>query len=415
MDKNNLTGNRKGFSQRIKNICALRAFACFSAFCLLPSAFASSPLRPLLSPLSLLSFHPFYPHPAPLETVRRVRPQDRKRLRAFAPSCLRAFAPCLFFLLTSCGERERYHNLDLQNIAPVKVGVHRYEQALFSIDRQNFAQGLDAIAPEFELILTDRYAEPQNVAQLLNFVNDPVLQEAYAATQKKYRDIEWITKGIADGYRRYRYFYPNTETVKLYTYVSGYNYEEPVHFFDDNTLLVGLDNYLGATFDAYKKVQIPQYISDRMDSVFLLPDIFHALIAQNFEGNEKPELLIDYIISAGKTYYFLDILLPSVKKEDKIGYSKAQWDFCKNNEDQIWRYFIENKLLFSSNHRNIRSFIFEAPFTNDFPRESPGRIGQWIGWQIVTAYMKNNPDVTLQELMNDCDYKGILQKSGYKP
>jgi len=321
----------------------------------------------------------------------------------------------LLSLLMSCGKRERYYDIDVRKVEPVKVGVHRYEQALFSIDRQYFVQGLFAIAPEFELILTDRYAGPQNVVQLLNFVSDPVLQEAYAESQKKYADIEWIANGISEGYRRYRYFYPETEPVELYTYVSGYNYEEPVRFFDDNTILLGLDNYLGAGFDAYKKVQIPQYISARMDSVFLLPDIFHALIAQNFEWNEQPETLIDHIISTGKTYYFLDILLPTVKKEHKIGYTSEQWNFCKENEDQIWRYFIENNLLFSSNHKNVRSFIFEAPFTSGFPHESPGRIGQWTGWQIVTAYMQNNPDVTLQQLMEDCDYKNVLQRSGYKP
>jgi len=325
------------------------------------------------------------------------------------------FLAMLFFTFTSCEEKVRYHNLDLQNVDPVKITVHRYEQALFSINKQNFEKGLEAIAPEFEFILTDRYADPQNVMQLLQFVSDPVLREAYMASQKKYFDIEWLTTEISDGYRHYRYFYPDTETVEVYTYVSGYNYEEPVRFFGDNTMLIGLDNYLGATFEAYKRVQIPQYISNRMDSAFLLPDIFHTLIAQNFEWNENPELLIDHIISAGKTYYFLDILLPSVKKENKIGYTKEQWNFCQENEDQIWRYFIENKLLFSSNHKNIRSFINETPFTSEFSRESPGRIGQWTGWQIVTAYMKNNPEVTLQELMNDCDYRNILQKSGYKP
>ena len=321
----------------------------------------------------------------------------------------------LVIFFASCGEKERYYNIDLQRVEPVKVNVHRYEQALFSIDRENFVQGLETIAPEFELFLTDRYAEPQNVVQLLNFVNAPMLQETYDECQMKYADIEWITKGISDGYRRYRYFYPDTATVEFYTYVSGYQYEEPVRFFDDNTLLVGLDNYLGAEFDAYKKVQISQYIRDRMDRVFLLSDIFHTLIAQNFEWEEQPETLIDYMISAGKTYYFLDILLPNVNKEYKIGYSKEQWEFCEMNEDQIWRFFIEHNLLFNSDHKNIRTFINEAPFTSDFPRESPGRIGQWTGWQIVTAYMKNNPNVTLQELMNDRDYKKILQQSEYKP
>jgi len=333
---------------------------------------------------------------------------DHRMKRIFIIAALLSF-------LASCGTKERYYDIDVRKVEPVKVSVHRYEQALFSIDREYFVQGLSAIAPEFELILTDRYAEPQNVVQLLNFVSDPVLQEAYAASQKRYADIEWLITGISDGYRRYRYFYPETEPVTLYTYVSGYNYEEPVRFFDDNTILLGLDNYLGAGFDAYKKTQIPQYISARMDSAFLLSDIFHALIAQNFEWHETPESLIDYMISTGKTYYFLDILLPSVKKEDKIGYTGEQWNFCKENEDQIWRYFIEKNLLFNSNYKNIRTFIFEAPFTNDFSHQSPGRVGQWTGWQIVTAYMQNNPDITLQQLMTDRDYKNILQRSRYKP
>ena len=318
-------------------------------------------------------------------------------------------------LLVSCGKKDRYYDIDLRKVEPVKISVHRYEQALFSIDRQDFERGLAAIAPEFQLILTNRYADSQNVMQLLNFVNDPVLQEAYTVSQKKYSDIEWIITGISEGYKRYCYFYPDTETVELYTYISGYHYEEPVRFFSNNTILLGLDNYLGVGFEAYKKVQIPQYISNRMDSIFLLPDIFYALIVQNFEWKETPNLLIDYIVSAGKTYYFLDILLPTIKKEHKIGYTQEQWIFCEENEDQIWRYFIENNLLFDSNHKNIRTFISEAPFTTGFPHQSPGRIGQWIGWQIVTAYMKNNPNVTLQELMNDCDYKNILQKSKYKP
>ena len=45
--------------------------------------------------------------------------------------------------------------------------------------------------------------------------------------------------------------------------------------------------------------------------------------------------------------------------------------------------------------------------------DSPGRIGVWIGWQIIKSYMKNN-DVTLQKLM-DTSPEIIYNKSKYKP
>ena len=45
--------------------------------------------------------------------------------------------------------------------------------------------------------------------------------------------------------------------------------------------------------------------------------------------------------------------------------------------------------------------------------ESPGRVGVWIGWQIVRSYMKNN-NVTLQELFAK-DAKEIFDNSKYKP
>jgi hypothetical protein len=44
---------------------------------------------------------------------------------------------------------------------------------------------------------------------------------------------------------------------------------------------------------------------------------------------------------------------------------------------------------------------------------SPGKVGVWVGWQIVSSYMKHN-NVSLQELLkiNELD---LFQKSKYKP
>ncbi|MDF1518362.1 MAG: gliding motility lipoprotein GldB, partial [Lutibacter sp.] len=55
-----------------------------------------------------------------------------------------------------------------------------------------------------------------------------------------------------------------------------------------------------------------------------------------------------------------------------------------------------------------------SKFYIDIDKESPGRIGVWLGWQIVSAYMTNNNDVTLQQLLQT-DAEEIFNKSKYKP
>ena len=58
-----------------------------------------------------------------------------------------------------------------------------------------------------------------------------------------------------------------------------------------------------------------------------------------------------------------------------------------------------------------------APFSKfylEIDNETPGRIGQWIGWQIVRAYVQNNPDISATQLLKT-DYKTIFEKSKYKP
>jgi uncharacterized protein YjaZ len=61
-------------------------------------------------------------------------------------------------------------------------------------------------------------------------------------------------------------------------------------------------------------------------------------------------------------------------------------------------------------------FINPAPFSKfylEIDNESPGRVGAWIGWQIVRSYMKNN-EVSLKQLLV-MDATEIFNNSKYKP
>ena len=82
----------------------------------------------------------------------------------------------------------------------------------------------------------------------------------------------------------------------------------------------------------------------------------------------------------------------------------------------MWRYFIEKKLLYDTDQKLIPRFINPAPFSKfylEIDNESPGRVGSWIGWQIVRSFMENN-EVSLEQLLQ-MDAKEIFERSKYKP
>jgi uncharacterized protein YjaZ len=75
---------------------------------------------------------------------------------------------------------------------------------------------------------------------------------------------------------------------------------------------------------------------------------------------------------------------------------------------------MELELMYSEDVEKYYSFFNSAPFTRGMPPESPGRIGNWVGYQIVDSYM-NNTDVSLQSLMSNNNSQEILLKSKYRP
>jgi len=114
--------------------------------------------------------------------------------------------------------------------------------------------------------------------------------------------------------------------------------------------------------------------------------------------------------------YLLDSYLPLVSDAVKIGYSEEKLNWAKASEEDVWRYFIEKDILYSTESKLNQRFIDLAPFSKfylSFDNESPGRMGVYIGWQIVRAFMRNN-DVSLQALMQ-MNEEEIFKKSKYKP
>jgi uncharacterized protein YjaZ len=173
--------------------------------------------------------------------------------------------------------------------------------------------------------------------------------------------------------------------------------------------------YLGSNNKFYKMLALPRYKTMFMNKENIVPDVTRELLISEFPYNMEKNDFLSEIIYIGKIMYLADAMLPEVEDSIKIRYSKDQMEYCQRNEFNVWSYFASQKLLYTTDQVEIMKFTSEGPFTSALSKESAPRIGYWIGWQIVRHYMKNNPEITVQQLINEKDAQKILAKSKYKP
>ncbi|HSQ45562.1 MAG TPA: gliding motility lipoprotein GldB [Lutibacter sp.] len=308
----------------------------------------------------------------------------------------------VLFSSISC-KTEIAKKVDVSKIE-VAVSVSRFEQKFYEADEKTLPQ----LKMEFPYLFPE-----QNDSIWLNKIKDKEERELYNKSQEVFGDFESEKAQIADLFKHVKYEHPNFEPPKIITLITNLDYQSKV-VYADSLLFVSLDMYLGKNSEVYQ--DFPVYLAQNFDKSQLVVDMASA-ISDRYFTPEKSRQFLDMVVGAGKKLVMIDHYLPSVSNAQKIGYSEAEYAWAMANEAQIWKYFIENKLLYSTDSKLVDRFMAEAPFSKfyiDIDKESPGRIGVWLGWQIVTAYMTNNNDVTLQQLLQT-DAEEIFNKSKYKP
>ena len=305
--------------------------------------------------------------------------------------------------------------LDVSNI-DANVNIHRFDLAFFALDTANFSQQIQSLKEKggFDVFFDNQQADGFWRSQrTLEFMN--ALAEDAA---RIYPDDKRLQIEIKDLWRHYRYLFPNApETLNVYTYISGLDFDFPVIYVDSiATLFVALDLYLGEDYPAYAKQA--DYLNSRHTAEYMLVDIAKSMIDPWLNRRASDLALINDMVYYGKQTYVVNLMLPGKTAYDVLRYTKEDATFCIDNERMIWRFMIEQDLLFDQRADLKRRFTEEAPFSKfymAFDNETPGRIGRWIGWRIVSAYMTRHPDKELIDLMQMNDHRQLFSQSRYKP
>ena len=222
--------------------------------------------------------------------------------------------------------------------------------------------------------------------------------------EKEYSSVDDIEKILTKAFRYYKYYFPDKEVPKVTFHVSGFN-QCVVTL--PTRVSVSADYYLGEDYPIYPSVAY-QYEVPYLTREHLPVDAMLGWLSSEYPTEDYR--LLESMINHGKLMYLLEVFLPDYEMSEILSFTKEQFAWCEEHEKRIWHSIVENKELYSTDWRTIMKYTKPAPFTSGYSQEhSPGRLGVYVGWKIVTSFMKAHKDLSLQDLMRTTDAQEIMR------
>lgn len=329
------------------------------------------------------------------------------------------FATIFIFSLAllSCENTKTYKDklqVHHENLEPQELVIKKYNEALFSIDTADFAEGLKSIKDDYLVFLGGDLDNEDAVAYLKAFAIDTFCIRLNNLVEEKFSDDAKLTEEIKSLYQRLNYYYPGIEIPDTYFYVSGIDYEMPAVMIQPNGVLISVDYYLGNEDKLYDYIGMPRYRSVRCQPSYITRDLAQAFYDNFFAGRIAQKDVLSDMIKAGKQLYFIEAMNPALPDSVLLGYSSKQTQWAKQYEADVWAAMVGNNMLYENDMMTYRNLFGDGPFTQAFSKEAPARLGEFIGLQIIRSYMTYN-DVSLQDMLRNNDIQQIFQSSQYKP
>ncbi len=307
-------------------------------------------------------------------------------------------------ILTNCQEKEKNNSPDVSQI-PVNLKIHRFDKDFFGHQPSEFP----SIRKKYAYIFPA--GSPDSI--WTKKMNDTLFLNLKKQVDSVFPDFNKESVELKKMFQHVKYYFPKFHEPEIVTIYSDWNYLNKV-VYADSLMLIALDNFLGKNNPVYKG-GVPDYIRLNLTQERIPVDAGLS-IAETFVPPLHNKAFLYKMIHEGKKLYLLNAFLPEAKDSLLLGYSQKKYNWAKENEEEVWKYFISNKLLYESNPDLDRRFLNLAPYSKFYTEEdmnTPGQIGIYTGWQIVRSFMKNN-DVSLQKMLLTPE-EDLFKKSKYKP
>jgi hypothetical protein len=230
-------------------------------------------------------------------------------------------------------------------------------------------------------------------------------------TNKVFGDQSQLKKEFEQAFANLQHYYPEVTLPKIQTVITGFDSDL---FISDTLIIVGLDYYLGK--GAKYRPNMYEYILQQYIPQNIVPSVMllYGIDARINATNMSDRTVLADMIAYGKSFYFAKRMLPCTPDSILMNYSRKEIEGARGNQDLIWFRLVEDKILYSTAQQDKQHYLGQRPKTVEVGPECPGRIGQWLGWQIVNSYRKSNEEISLQDLMKMSDADRLFKESRYK-
>lgn len=313
---------------------------------------------------------------------------------------------CILFLFGvlffSCNNESKVEK-EIEKI-PIDFELIRFDM--------EFAKATPADLPRLKTEFPAFFPEQYNDSIWIEKLTDTLQHQLETEVAKTFPKDGALNEILVPLFQHIKYYFPKFQTPIVVTTTSDVDYRNKV-ILTEKMLVIGLDNYLGAEHHFYEGID--KYISKEMKPSQIGPNVAEAYARVYVKPPNKSSFL-GQIVYYGKELYLKDIWLPNISDAEKIGYTEDEFQWAEENEEYMWRYFVEKELLYNTDPKLGARFISPAPFSKfylEIDNESPGMLGRYLGWKIVRSYMKNNDTEVQQLMVTDADE--IFTNSKYKP
>ncbi len=335
-------------------------------------------------------------------------------------SCMRFSLFSVALFLSACGSNDDRLKVDVSNVE-VDVSFTRVDDDLLDIVRDTshipeFVENLRSEYPAFGepyfqyILLLGNLHDPMVAANMRYFLADKVTAEALPAVQQVFADLSPFQKKLTEDFRHIKYYFPDALVPQVFFSYNAFNYGV---FPTEKLLIIGLEMYMGANHSIIAQAPLYDFIKEKMIPEHLVIDAIRAWLEFYHLPDNKAEDFLGHLVFHGKLLYLSEAMMPDEPEHLIIRYTLDDLNWCIQHEEHIWKEVIDKKYLYSRDELNVTKFVNDGPFTAGLPQESPSRVGKWLGWMIVRDYMRQNPEVSLPELIQETDNQKIL--SFYRP
>lgn len=305
--------------------------------------------------------------------------------------------------------------------------------SILSCDKTSETEAeIEKVKVDFELIRFDKKfaaATPENLPDLkaqypflfpqqfpdsvwVNKLKDSIQKEINTEVAKAFPGFSEEEDELHSLFQHVKYYFPDFKVPDVITLTSEVDYKNKALYTGDY-LFVSLDTYLGEDHKFY--IGLQEYLKKNFRKEQIVSDAASE-IAKEYVPRPEARTFLAHMLYYGKILYLKDRFIPFKSDAEKIGYTPEELEWAAANEDQVWRYFIENELIFDTDSQLYTRFLYPAPFSKFYLQldgESPARLGQYIGWNIIRSYMNKN-DVSINRMLNT-PAEEIFNKAKYKP